>query len=67
MAFITNTHVATKRGGGLKLAKLFSVWRQRQRLNQLDAAALRDIGITRAEAEAEAARAIWDVPATWRY
>jgi uncharacterized protein YjiS (DUF1127 family) len=32
----------------------------------LDAARLADIGITRAEAAAEAHRSLWDVPKTWR-
>lgn len=40
--------------------------RQRDRLRQLDDAALDDIGLTRAEAENEAARPVWDVPANWR-
>jgi uncharacterized protein YjiS (DUF1127 family) len=32
----------------------------------LDAARLADIGITQAEAAAEAHRSLWDVPKTWR-
>ncbi|MCT8159701.1 DUF1127 domain-containing protein [Pseudoruegeria sp. SHC-113] len=51
------------------LARLLAAdaaWRQRQALKALDAAALADIGLTRAEAEAESARPFWDVPATWR-
>lgn len=43
-----------------------SLHRQRRRLAQLDDHLLRDIGLTRAEAEAEAARAPWDVPSHWR-
>ncbi len=39
---------------------------QRQRLAKLDDFALADIGLTRAEAFAEANRPLWDVPATWR-
>lgn len=48
------------------LARLHAVWRQRQALNALDADALRDIGLSAAEAEAEARRRIWDAPDTWR-
>lgn len=47
------------------LAHLYSVWRQRQALKKLDAAQLRDIGITREQALAEARRAFWDAPSSW--
>lgn len=40
--------------------------KQRKMLEKLDETALCDIGLTRAEAEAEARRPIWDVPAGWR-
>ena len=40
--------------------------RQRAALRRLDDAALDDIGLSRAEAEREARRPAWDVPATWR-
>ena len=46
-------------------ANLYSVWRQRQVLKSLDSAALRDIGVTRAQADAEAERPVWDAPANW--
>jgi len=45
---------------------LLALWRQRRALGALNAAALRDIGITSAQAQAEAERPIWDVPANWR-
>ncbi len=54
--------------GGL-IAPLFAahdVWRQRRTLADLDDHLLADIGLTRHEATSEAARPIWDVPATWR-
>ncbi len=47
------------------LLSLISLARQRRALSKLDDAALEDIGITRAEAEAEAARPIWDAPQNW--
>jgi uncharacterized protein YjiS (DUF1127 family) len=40
--------------------------RQRRRLAALDDHLLRDIGLTRAEATAEAQRLLWDVPPHWR-
>lgn len=40
--------------------------RQRQALTRLDDAALRDLGLTRADVAAEAAKRLWDVPAGWR-
>ena len=42
------------------------VWRERQHLLRLDASQLDDIGLNRDQAAAEAARPIWDAPATWR-
>lgn len=42
-----------------------AVYRQRRVLSRLDEAALRDLGLTRAEAEAEASRPFWDVPSDW--
>ncbi|MDH2328243.1 DUF1127 domain-containing protein [Cereibacter sp. SYSU M97828] len=39
--------------------------RQRIKLSQLDDARLADIGLTRDQAAAEAAR--WDVPTNWRH
>lgn len=44
----------------------FSALRQRRALRQLDDAALHDIGVTRSQANAEANRSFWDVPAHWR-
>lgn len=39
--------------------------RQRRHLADLDDALLRDIGLTRDEARAEASRPVWDVPESW--
>ncbi|SHI94121.1 Uncharacterized conserved protein YjiS, DUF1127 family [Ruegeria lacuscaerulensis ITI-1157] len=48
------------------LQHVFSVARQRRALGRLDERALRDIGVTRSQAEAEAARPIWDVSEYWQ-
>ena len=51
------------------LARLFAMAalaRQRRRLVELDEAALRDLGISRADALAEARRRPWDAPKHWR-
>ncbi len=40
--------------------------RQHQALLHLDDALLRDIGLTRFEAETEANRPVWDAPDHWR-
>jgi len=45
-------------------AKAAAIHRQRAALKRLDDTALADLGLTRAEADAEAARPFWDVPAT---
>ena len=42
-----------------------TAWRQRRQLARLDARALEDIGVTRAEAEAEARRGFWNAPDHW--
>jgi uncharacterized protein YjiS (DUF1127 family) len=47
------------------LVQWFAVAEQRHRLSQLDRAALKDMGITREAALAEAGRPFWDAPAHW--
>ncbi len=48
------------------IARAATLRRQRAALRRLDDRALADIGLTRHEANAEASRPVWDVPATWR-
>ena len=55
------------KGRRVPLGWYLGLWRQRRALAQLDAHRLDDIGLTRAEAQAEAARPIWDAPAHWRH
>jgi uncharacterized protein YjiS (DUF1127 family) len=50
-----------------RLFALALLSRQRRALARLDAALLKDIGLTQDEAAEEARRAIWDVPAHWRH
>jgi uncharacterized protein YjiS (DUF1127 family) len=58
---------ARRRQGFMALFwRLTGLRRQRAQLLRLDDRALRDIGLTRADAEDEAARPIWDVPRHWR-
>lgn len=54
-------------GAGLlpRLAAALRLRRERQQLSGLSATQLRDIGITRQEAEAEARRPAWDAPDHW--
>lgn len=58
---------------GRHLGRLFSRLRtaealakSRRRLARLDDHLLRDIGLTRTEAEAEAERSAWDSPLHWK-
>jgi uncharacterized protein YjiS (DUF1127 family) len=44
------------------LTEMMTVRRQRRALIGMDDAALADIGISRAEALAEAGRPVWDIP-----
>lgn len=56
------------RGGPGLLTRLraaIAVSAQRRHLADLDDVRLEDLGLTRAAARAEAARAPWDVPANW--
>ena len=62
---MTKPHRLTRTGIGRRLWQLLGVARQRRALARLDDHALDDIGITRAQARAEAARPIWDAPAHW--
>ncbi len=51
------------------LARLLAantLYRQHQALLRLDDTLLRDIGITRPQAEAMAAHPIWDAPTHWK-
>lgn len=41
---------------------MLAVWKQRNALRNLDDAALKDIGLSRREAEREASRPFWDLP-----
>lgn len=45
------------------ILRMIAVWQQRRALTRLDDAALADLGLTRAEAEQEAGRPFWDLPA----
>jgi len=62
---ISSTSPCEPRRRRRTLADMVALRRQRRRLSQLDDAALRDIGLTRTEAEAEAQRPVWDVPGHW--
>ena len=48
-----------------RLADLLALRRQRARLRDLPPHILRDIGLTEAEARAEADRPLWDAPPHW--
>ncbi|KIC46947.1 hypothetical protein RA28_04285 [Ruegeria sp. ANG-S4] len=48
-----------------KLLDFLSLARQRRALARLDARALEDIGVTREQAQSEAARPMWDAPDNW--
>lgn len=49
-----------------RLRLALAIRRERHRLADLDDTILRDIGLSRSEAEAESRRPIWDVPGHWR-
>lgn len=49
-----------------RLAAALSLWHQRRALARLDDVRLADLGLTRAQAQAESARPFWDAPLHWR-
>ncbi len=55
----------SKAVGLRRIITALAVWRSRRTLSGLEAHMLEDIGITAAQAKAEANRPIWDVPAHW--
>ena len=48
------------------ITNAMSLKRQRRSLAELDDRALKDIGVTRSEADIEVGRYIWDAPEFWR-
>ncbi|SPF78363.1 hypothetical protein PRI8871_00962 [Pseudoprimorskyibacter insulae] len=68
MAYISLPAMHAPRSGNAvsRFARLFTVHQQRRQLADLDDAALADIGLTRAQANEEAARGFWDAPMGWR-
>lgn len=67
MAFLSTTRSNTSfhRGDRASLLDLLSLYRQRRALARLDDSALKDIGVTRAQAEKEAQSGFWNVPDHW--
>ncbi len=48
------------------LADMIELRHQRKALTRLTDTALRDLGLTQADVEAEAKRPFWDVPCQWQ-
>ena len=62
---VSTPHRIKRKALGARILGLLSLARQRRTLAQLDDRALDDIGISRAEAQTEATRPIWDAPDNW--
>ena len=56
---------AANRGFWTRLTLTGSLWRQRRALADMSDHMLDDLGISRADALAEAAKPMWDVPQHW--
>ncbi|SIN81922.1 DUF1127 domain-containing protein [Vannielia litorea] len=64
---LSGRQIAPARGGIVaRVLDLVALRRQRRALADLDAALLKDIGVSPDEARLEAARRLWDVPQGWR-
>ncbi len=64
---ITSVRAVSGRTGWIGILRdMAALRRQRRALARLDAAALEDIGVSRAAARAECDRPAWDVPPHWR-
>lgn len=50
-----------------RMRNFMALTKQRRDLEMLDAHILADIGVTRAQAEKEAAKPAWDVPHYWHH
>ncbi len=48
------------------ITRAYRLWATRRALAALSPEQLQDVGVSRAEANREAQRAVWDVPANWR-
>ncbi|MCH2167231.1 MAG: DUF1127 domain-containing protein [Oceanicola sp.] len=57
---------ALPRFGIQSLLRMGALARQRRALARLDAATLRDLGLSAADVDREVARPFWDIPAYWR-
>jgi uncharacterized protein YjiS (DUF1127 family) len=72
MTSLTQAHCCTpskpqaQRSIWAQMMQAVGLARQRRTLAALDPHMLRDIGITPDEAQAEAAKPLWDVPRHWR-
>lgn len=47
------------------ILRVIALWRSRRALRALSPEQLRDVGISAQQAQAEAARPIWDAPESW--
>lgn len=56
---------ASRAGFIARLRMALEARSQRRALARFDARMLRDIGVSRAQAEAEVNRPLWDVPSNW--
>jgi uncharacterized protein YjiS (DUF1127 family) len=63
---IARSNIRSNTKTGFGFFKMISLARQRRTLAALDDHILSDIGLTRAQAEAEADRPIWDAPSSWK-
>ena len=67
---MTHTLIHTRplpRRSRFSLSDFLTLARQRRALARMDDAQLRDIGVTQADAQAEAMRPVWDVPTHWKW
>lgn len=67
LSLTTSIALFPRKRNTVGLLGYLALWQQRRALAKMDDRQLDDIGVSRADALAEATRPLWDVPAHWRH
>ena len=62
LSLASTSRVTAARRRPVRLSLLIAIWFERRALSRMSDSALRDIGVSREAARAEANRPLWDIP-----